>query len=507
MLSINDFRWKRKLKRKLRYTGAIVIKLRSDDSQDFDRSLIDVVLKNKFIPLFDYLKTNNFESYPLVSSIPRRVINTLFKYSIFEPKHEDRRHSSIHLYWKIQVLDRSTKAFTKSDIRYLFKIFKELSHFNKIDISYLDLVPGVPAADPLTSDQIYLDDSPHGVGAEWAYYEGYSAKDIGLIDVENSWNTSHEDLGFASLSVSAYSYTERNPHIIIGENQNGSSSDHGTNVLGVTSAIGDNGKGIRGIASEVRSIRLSSFYQGSDIAENVPEAIEFSALHALPGDILLIECAYDEFADYPVELYTADQEAIIDVVNQGLVVIEAAGNGNNSLDHLPFKTSVHERRLRRSSSYFVDTGAIVVGASKSVPVLKNRVHVYNRKNSSNFGSRVDCFAHGENVVTTGSGDLSSGPTPDSYYTSNFRNTSSAAAIIAGVALVVQNTYKEHYDETLNSFEMRSILSHEAFGIEQNPNEIKRIGVMPDLRKILPNIDVLKDFVEGKTVELVDDLII
>ena len=165
-----------------------------------------------------------------------------------------------------------------------------------------------------------------------------------------------------------------------------------------------------------------------------------------------------------------------------------------NLGHLPFVQDEHIYVLNKNrADYFVDSGAIVVAASTSkAPYQKNDV--------SNFGNRINCFAHGNDVVSTGGwANLLDGPTNDSDYTKDFGDTSAAAAIIAGVALVVQNTYYTYFGFTLNSIEMRKILSEERLGMSQDSTHYANIGVMPDLRKILSNIDLLRDYLDEKNV--------
>ena len=49
---------------------------------------------------------------------------------------------------------------------------------------------------------------------------------------------------------------------------------------------------------------------------------------------------------------------------------------------------------------------------------------------ASFGSRIDCYAWGENVTTADGADNKS-------YVNNFHGTSAASAIVAGAAILVQ----------------------------------------------------------------------
>ena len=98
------------------------------------------------------------------------------------------------------------------------------------------------------------------------------------------------------------------------------------------------------------------------------------------------------------------------------------------------------------------------------------VSPHQKNGATNFGTRVDCFASGENVTTAAK---------NNKYIRNFKNTSAASAIIAGVAALVQE-YSANNGARLTPSEMRVLLSDNTKGL-QSPDPI---GVMPDLTKII-----------------------
>jgi len=111
---------------------------------------------------------------------------------------------------------------------------------------------------------------------------------------------------------------------------------------------------------------------------------------------------------------------------------------------------------------------------------------HERLSESNFGSRVDCYAWGENIVSAGYGDRYHNQGDNTTYTGAFGGTSGAAAIIAGAALLVQGIYHKATRSRLLPEQMRSILS--ATGTPQGPaTALENIGVMPDLRQIIQNL--------------------
>ena len=192
------------------------------------------------------------------------------------------------------------------------------------------------------------------------------------------------------------------------------------------------------------------------------------------GDILLIEVQRNLL---PVEIDDGDFDAIRLAAAQGFVVIEAGGNGNFDLDTF---LSAYDTILNRGSADFRDSGATMVGAGKSdLP--------HDRHSESNFGSRIDCYAWGSNVTTSGGNDLDDGGGDQNRtYTSLFGGTSSASAIIAGAALILQGIYDANTNSRLSPLQMRFLLSCPDAGTLQGGSVSGHVGVMPDLRAIIEN---------------------
>ena len=96
---------------------------------------------------------------------------------------------------------------------------------------------------------------------------------------------------------------------------------------------------------------------------------------------------------------------------------------------------------------------------------------------SNFGSRIDCHAWGENVATTGF----TASNPNTFVT-NFAGTSAAGAIVAGAAALVQSARMANHLKPLTPAQMRDVLRQT--GTPQFPQS-KKIGTMPNLKKAIP----------------------
>ncbi len=344
-----------------------------------------------------------------------------------------------------------------------------------------------PSGNSFFGEQGYLDPEPVGIDAKFAWtLAGGDGVGISVIDLERGWILNHEDLD---------SHGTRLHPRILNEDEGGtnlkSSRHHGTAVLGVICAV-NNTLGCVGIAHNVDSANVVS-YHGSTRAEAIANAIE----NLQSGDILLLEAQVTitigtkKWRQMPIEVYKDEFDIIRYATEEkGIVVVEAAGNGGNDLD--TFTNDAGELIFNTGSAGFHvnhDSGAIMVGAASSdVPHrrLKKR-GVFG----TNFGSRVDCYAWGEAVVSSGGGDLDNGIGDDrKKYTREFKNTSSASAIMTGAALIVQGVAKAKFGFPYKPQQLRTILGNKDNGTEsKDGKEADGIGVMPDLKKILPNIPI------------------
>jgi hypothetical protein len=198
--------------------------------------------------------------------------------------------------------------------------------------------------------------------------------------------------------------------------------------------------------------------------------------------VLVLEAQSDgpTMQHMPAEIDTLVADAIRLASSQDIIVVEAAGNGYSDLAEWEDATGMHTLD-RGNPGEFFDSGAIMVGACRSA--VEGTPSGHTRSAWSNYGARVDCYAWGQDVWTT-SGSVGE----NDLYTDSFSATSSATAIIAGVCAVVQSWYKEQNGGVpMTPAQMRAILSDPAKGTPQTTQHIpsKPIGVMPDLRKIMP----------------------
>ncbi|KAK4126756.1 hypothetical protein N657DRAFT_653192 [Parathielavia appendiculata] len=132
-------------------------------------------------------------------------------------------------------------------------------------------------------------------------------------------------------------------------------------------------------------------------AGNPPEAIMDAGNFLSPGDVMLLEMQTVDtsFNSWPIEILDAEYEAIRLAVALRITVVEPAGNGGMNMDKPVLRDGDTTARalLNRDSPDFRDSGAIMVGAgTAAVP--------RSRLGFSNYGSRANGHAWGENIQTT-----------------------------------------------------------------------------------------------------------
>jgi Subtilase family len=343
-------------------------------------------------------------------------------------------------------------------------VVKAVSSWPQVEIAYVEggpVPPPVnPSDDPRTTNQRYLNLAPKGINARWAWKRANGAG-VRFVDLERGWTLNHEDLVDANITV------------ISGLSQD--FHGHGTAVLGEVVAV-DNTRGGIGIAPNASARVVSQWRNASTY--NTAEAI-LSAVSAMSaGDVLLLEAQtnYSTYTFVPVEVEQAVFDAIQFATSQGIVVVEAAGNGAVDLDTL--KDVNGKMILNRRSVDFRDSGAIMVGAASSAAP-------HQRLSFSNYGSRIDCFGWGENIDTCGDGWTGTGTTT---YTSSFGGTSGASPIVTGAALLMQSWRVANGMSRYSPNVLRALLSDVGINTKSANPASDRIGVMPDLRAILKRED-------------------
>jgi hypothetical protein len=353
----------------------------------------------------------------------------------------------------------------------------ELLPLDVVETAYLE-APGQPPVcgdiAPTTplwrASQFYLDAAPAGVNAPyaWAYHEGGNGAGptFWVCDLEWSWCFNHEDVDIDEDDVVNRSVNNYGP-------------DHGVAVLGIVGAC-DNAYGMTGITSDV-TLKMCDF----DNAVTSADAIAAADAVLMAGEVMLLEvhipgpasglpctCNCPQFEYVPVEWDVACYAAIETAAANGVVVVEAGGNGSMDLDSAIyagwFDPAAH------------NSGAIMVGAGMPIS--------HSPECWTNYGSRVDVHAYGSGIYTTGYGSLWNQVGCEQDYTKDFGGTSGASPIIVGVCASLQGIANLKYGYDLSPWTLRSIIKVGA--TPQGEPLMRNIGPMPNLVSAINAGDVV-----------------
>jgi subtilisin family serine protease len=305
--------------------------------------------------------------------------------------------------------------------------------------------------------------APDGINAPAARtLPGGTGDRVKIIDIEFSWDTTHEDLAKAANGLIPNG-TPWDPN---------DDTRHGTAVLGELIAS-DNGIGVTGIAPGA-GIGMINIYNEERFLD-LHNSIRMAADRLAPGDVMLIEVGIYanrwENDMVPVEYDPLYHEVIRYATSRGIIVVEAAGNGGNDLDALNIGAA--------------DSGAIMVGAGEAPNWLSGAAR--SRAPFSNFGSRVDVQAWGEGVATTGYGDLHSGA-DNQRYTQVFGGTSSASGIVAGAAAILSSVTEARTGVAAPPSYIRNLLRTTGTPQFVEPGmALEKIGPQPDVARAVEAI--------------------
>jgi subtilisin family serine protease len=326
--------------------------------------------------------------------------------------------------------------------------------------------------------QGYLCDAPDGIGACSVWDQpGAAGNDVTICDIEGAWRLDHEDL---PAGISLIGGTMIND---VGWR------NHGTAVLG--EMVSKRGNiGCIGISHRAKAVVHSAVMDG---VFNPAGAIAAAAAALDPGDVILIEL---HARGGPDNKYLAMQHwdpifaAIRAAVAKGVVVVEAAGNGDENFDRPEYAGTGLQK----------DSGAIVVGAG--VPPTNyfdtydafGMFPIYSRIGAprsriwfSNYGQIVDVQGWGWHVTTLAYGDAQGGADEKRWYTHRFSGTSSASPIVTGAVACLQGFAMANIGRVLTPSEVRDILK--ATGTPQADDApraplAQRIGPQPNLATAL-----------------------
>lgn len=194
-------------------------------------------------------------------------------------------------------------------------------------------------------------------------------------------------------------------------------SGHGTQVAGVLGAVGNNGKGITGVAWQVQIMSCKALdLWGSGSDATVIASLEF----ALTNGARIVNASLGG-----MDFSEAVSNAIVNLRNAGVILVAPCGNSRGDVDLVP----------RYPACYAIDN-VVSVAYTTREDVLGP---------ISNYGAtNVDLAAPGDELFSTHSeSDTSYAPT--NYPLTGLVGTSFAAAHVSGaLALMIQHFPEENY---------------------------------------------------------------
>ncbi len=192
-------------------------------------------------------------------------------------------------------------------------------------------------------------------------------------------------------------------------------SMHGTHVAGIIGAVRNNGKGMDGIADNVRIMMLRAVPDGDEHDKDIANAIRY----AVDNGAWVVNMSFGK--SFSPEKKWVD-EAVKYAESKGVLLVHAAGNDGKNIDQ---QDNFPNARIGNNPQAKVSNW-ITVGASG--PDASTLVAPF-----SNYGKDVDVFSPGMEIYSTLPGG-------DQY--GNQQGTSMASPVTAGIAALVLSYYPE-----------------------------------------------------------------
>jgi len=336
--------------------------------------------------------------------------------------------------------------------------------------------------------QIYLNEPPVGIGMNHVFnLTGGRGQGVQVVDVEGGWDFDHEDL------------IGHNGRLVWGAQAPQTAwTDHGSAVLGEISGFLNN-FGVTGIASSTK-IFGASIYDERGQQTSVARTLIAAADHNARGDLILIELhrGGPRGAFIAMEWWPDNFDAIKYATQKGVIVLEAAGNGNQNLSHPDYnrpQAGFPPEWRNPFNRTLADCGAIMCGAGAPPPGTNGRNWGPDRSrlDFSNYGESPDSQGWGREVTSAGYGDLQRpADGRKRFYTAVFSGTSSASPIVVGAVSAIQGIAKSR-GINLGPAEFRALLRKTGSPQTDAPGRpaaTNKIGTRPNLQQLLNELNVL-----------------
>ena len=191
---------------------------------------------------------------------------------------------------------------------------------------------------------------------------------------------------------------------------------HGTHCSGIIAALRNNGKGVDGIADNVRIMMVRAVPDGDEHDKDIANAIRY----AVDNGAQIISMSFGkEFS--PQKSWVDD--AVKYAESKNVLLVHAAGNDSKNIDSVDNFPNPVFIRTKQKASNFITVGASGDPGNGGLTA-----------NFSNYGkSEVDVFAPGVKIY-------SSVPGGNTYGTAS--GTSMACPVVAGIAALILEYYPD-----------------------------------------------------------------
>lgn len=246
------------------------------------------------------------------------------------------------------------------------------------------------------------------------------APNVIVAVVDTGVNLTHQDIAPNLWRNPAPTFGDVNGARFLNNQQTGNPTDdngHGTHVAGTIGALGDNGLAVTGIAWKVQIMAIKVFpASGGGSVSDIARGVNYALSHGAH----IINASYGEtgstgFSNTELAAITAARDA-------GVIFVAAAGNAGANMDTSRFYPASH--------------------ALDNIVTVGNSTRRDELATSSNYGSAVDLFAPGSEIVSL-SYSSSTGVT-------TLSGTSMAAPHVSGaLALLKARFPTDNYRQLIN----------------------------------------------------------
>lgn len=376
---------------------------------------------------------------------------------IFPHEYNDllKTYKSTNVYSKFQIAEIYNRIRYCVDLIFLQKNITNIVLFSIIDFSKVPIYYYTAnqfcnlcyetidnITPPLYSFQTYLGQRGINFDKYSKYTNNIDGEDVVIHWIDGGY-IKHEDINDEDITY----ITKNNKH------KNFLNLNHGIASLGIMKAIRNN-IGITGIASKAKIM--------------VYDVLSFNEIfkYIKPGDIVGINCGFDiynkttnETIEYPITLYRYMKYRINKLINNGVIVVAAAGNGNNNMSADNYD-NVYVKNL------------ILAGA---IDINKEKAYYSNYNHPNLIASTMS-----NNLITLGFGDLYYNFITQSNYTSIYTGTSASTPIITAVIASLQSYVKKHFNKILIAEDVVNL-------IKTNTVKTESVGYVIDMVNMLDHI--------------------